>query len=102
MSLSEFRILSARTKAETYSVVEVMQKDDSVPSAGTNADSEQKVEDIFASSNDTKPNVVGLPSSNDALKLECLKIANSFLVALMQLNKPIHGLCHWSTLMNSL
>ena len=31
-----------------------MQKDDSVPSAGTKADSEQKVEDIFASSNDTK------------------------------------------------
>lgn len=36
-----------------------MQKDDSVPSAGTKADSEQKVEDMLSSSNDTKPNVVG-------------------------------------------
>jgi hypothetical protein len=39
-----------------------MQKDDNTPSAGTKADSEQKAEDIFASGNDTKPNVVGLPS----------------------------------------
>lgn len=39
-----------------------MQKDDSVPSAGTIADSSAKAENILEASNDTKPNVVGLPS----------------------------------------
>ena len=36
-----------------------MQKAESIPSDGTKADSEQKVENIFVSSHDTKPNVVG-------------------------------------------
>lgn len=47
------------TKAEKYSVAEIMQKADSIPSAGTEADSEQKDQDISASSHDTKPHVVG-------------------------------------------
>lgn len=42
-----------------------MQKDDSVPSAGTGADSEQKVENLQSSSHDTKPLVVGSPSLSD-------------------------------------
>ncbi|HET9057301.1 MAG TPA: hypothetical protein VFN30_10705 [Chitinophagaceae bacterium] len=43
--------------------VKLCKKDDSVTSAGANADSEQKAENTFRSSHDTKPNVVGLPSS---------------------------------------
>lgn len=39
-----------------------MQKDDSVPQAGTKAGSTTKAEATFGSSNDAKPNVVGLPS----------------------------------------
>jgi len=39
-----------------------MQKDDSIKSAGTNADSSTKAENILEASNDAKPNVVGLPS----------------------------------------
>ena len=66
--------------------MKLCKKEDSVPSAGTNADSEQKVENIFASSNDTKPNVVGLPSlshkmstlkeqiKNDQQILNCIAI----------------------------
>ena len=41
---------------------EIMQKADSIPSDGTKAGSEQKVENIFVSSHDTKPNVVGSQS----------------------------------------
>ena len=41
-----------------------MQKADSIPSVGTKADSEQKDENLFVSSHDTKPNVSGLPLSN--------------------------------------
>ena len=36
-----------------------MQKDDSIPSAGADADSEQKAEVTTSSSNNTKPHVVG-------------------------------------------
>lgn len=64
------------TKAQKHSVVENMLKDDSIKSAGTTADSSAKDEITSASSNDTKPLVVGSPSH--ALRLECLKIANSF------------------------
>jgi len=40
--------------------------------------SEQTVETLDSSSpNSRKPNVSGLPSSTDALKIECLKIANA-------------------------
>lgn len=42
-----------------------MQKDDSVPSAGTKADSNSADQDMQSSSNDTKPIVVGLPSLSD-------------------------------------
>jgi hypothetical protein len=54
-----------------------MQKADSNSSARTNADSEQKVEDMFGSSNNTKPNVVGLPSLSDDEK-EFLKMEAKF------------------------
>jgi len=60
--VADFEKLQPGTKAEKRTDAEVMQKDDNTPSAGTKADSEQKAENIFASSNDTKPNVVGLPS----------------------------------------
>lgn len=42
-----------------------MAKDDSIPSAGTNADSNSKAENILEASNDTKPNVVGRTSLSD-------------------------------------
>lgn len=42
-----------------------MQKADSNSSAGTKVDSSTKDEDIFVSSHDTKPNVSGLPLSNE-------------------------------------
>jgi hypothetical protein len=42
-----------------------MQKDDSVPSAGTKADSSTGDQNMQSSSNDTKPIVVGLPSLSD-------------------------------------
>ena len=54
-----------------------MQKADSNSSAGTGADSEQKVEDIFVSSNDTKPLVVGSQSHGiDVSSLNGLDIYN--------------------------
>ena len=39
-----------------------MQKDDSITSAGTEADSGQNDKDIFVSQHGRKPNVSGLPS----------------------------------------
>lgn len=67
-----------------------MQKDNSIPSAGTNADSEQKVENTFASSHDTKPNVVGLPSlSVDVSALDGLNIQNKkSLIRSIQNGRP--------------
>jgi hypothetical protein len=46
-----------------------MQKDDSVPSAGTKADSSTGDQNMQSSSNDTKPIVVGLPSLSDSQKI---------------------------------
>lgn len=42
-----------------------MQKDDRIKSAGTEADSQPKAENIGEASNDTKPHVVGSPSLSD-------------------------------------
>lgn len=54
-----------------------MQKDDRITSDGTGADSSTKDENLQSSSNDTKPNVSGLPSSNvDVSSLDGLNITN--------------------------
>ena len=45
-----------------------MAKDDSVPQAGTEVHSSTNVEVTSASSNDTKPNVSGLPSLSEIIK----------------------------------
>ena len=45
-----------------------MQKAESIPSDGTKADSEQKVENIFVSSHDTKTNVVGSQSLGTSIE----------------------------------
>jgi hypothetical protein len=85
--VADFEKLQPGTKAEKRTDAEVMQKDDNIPSAGTKADSEQKAEDIFASGNDTKPNVVGLPSlsddERDMLKKEATfyKFTGAFIAA---------------------
>ena len=69
-----------------------MQKDDSVPSAVTNADSEQKDHDIFQNSNDTKPSVVGLPSLSDE-KVVKVEVSDNLVCLSYNLNdvpqKPI-------------
>ncbi len=58
-----------------------MQKADTVPSAGTKAQSSTKDEDIFVSSHDTKLNVSGLPLSNDD---ESEKYAEDYVKRLKQ------------------
>ena len=55
-----------------------MQKADSNSSAGTKADSEQKVEDTSVSQHSRKHDVVGSQSPSDTLKIECLKAATHF------------------------
>ena len=52
-------MFSPEQKPNKITVVEVMQKVDSNSSAGANADSEKKDDNIFVSQHSSKPNVVG-------------------------------------------
>lgn len=49
-------------------MMKIRTKADSVPSAGTKADNEQKDENIFVSQHSSKPNVVGSQSQVHQLK----------------------------------
>ena len=67
MFVAGFEKLLPEPKLKKTTVLEVMQKADSNSSDGASVDSEQKVEVKLSSSNDTKPNVVGIPRQ-DGLK----------------------------------
>ena len=55
-----------------------MQKDDSIPSAGAEADSEPKAEVTTSSSNNTKTNVVGSQCTSLSLETSSKLIQSAF------------------------
>jgi hypothetical protein len=77
-------------------VVQVMQKADSIPSDGTAADSEQKVEDTSVSQHSRKPFVVGCQSHGTLTFEQVGETANKILPHLYGLSKTsVEGVLEW-------
>ena len=62
--VAEFEKRQHEADAEKTTVAKIMQKADSNSSAGASADSSTKDDATFISSNDAKPNVVGIPDES--------------------------------------